>query len=209
MSVLKERSPTQNRSPVGRPKKLSARAEHHIQMLSLKDRRRSAISIAADIEEVGGVSLLVLRRTLHQIGVHGCHPRRKPLLKTIHKKARKQFAEDMSTKHIDYWNYVLWSDEMKINLFGSDGLRYVWSRPGEEYKDKCVMPTVKHDGGNVMIWGCLSAAGVGELLFLEGNRNSNIFGDPQAEGGGAQNLKYLPALRRRHGGVEEHSSGYL
>ena len=58
-SVLKERCPL-NRPRVGRPKKLSARAEHHIQMLSLKDWRRSAVSIAAEIEEVR-VSLLVLR----------------------------------------------------------------------------------------------------------------------------------------------------
>ena len=50
-----------NRPRVDRPKKLSAHAEHHIQMLSLKDRRRSPVSIAAEIEEVGGVSLLVLR----------------------------------------------------------------------------------------------------------------------------------------------------
>ena len=42
---------------------------------------------------------------------------------------------------------------------------------------------------------------------LEPNRTS--LGDPQAEGGGAQSLKYPPAPRRRHGGVEEHSSGYL
>ena len=33
--------------------------------------------------------------------------------------------------------------------------------------------------------------------------------DPQAEGGGVQSLKYLPAPRRHDGGVEEHSSGYL
>ena len=45
---------TQNRSRVGRPKKLSTCAEHHIQMLPLKDRRRNAVSIAAEIEEVGG-----------------------------------------------------------------------------------------------------------------------------------------------------------
>ena len=168
---------TQNRPRVGRPKKLNARAEHHIQMLSLKDRRRSAVSIAAEIEEVGGqlVSAQTIRRTLHQIGVHGCHPRRKPLLKTIHKKARKQFAEDMSTEHMDYWNHVLWSDEVKINLFGSDGFRHVWRRPGEEYKDKCVMATVKHGDGNVMVWGCPSVAGVGELHFIEGNMNSNMY----------------------------------
>ena len=69
----------------------------------------------------------------------------------IHKKASKQFAEDMSTKHMDYWNHVLWSDEMKINLFCSDGFKHVWWRPGEEHKDKYVMPTVKHGGGNIMV----------------------------------------------------------
>ena len=150
---FKRAGSTQNKSRVVRPKKVSAHAECHIQILSLKDRHRSAVSIAAEIEEVGGqtVSAQTIRRTLYQIGVHGCHPRRKPLLKTIHKRASKQFAEDMSTKHIDYWNHVLWSDEMKINLFGSDGFKYVWRQPGEEYKDKCVMPTVKHGGGNVMV----------------------------------------------------------
>ena len=146
-------------------------------MLSLKDRHRSAVSIAAEIEEVGGqsVSSQTIRRILHQIGVHGRHPRRKPLLNTVHKKARQQFNEDMSTKHMDYWNHVIWSDQTKINLFGFDGLKHVLRRPGEEYKDRCVMPTVKHGGGNVMVWGCMSAAGVGELHFIEGNMNSNIY----------------------------------
>ena len=47
---------TQNRPQVGHPKKLSARAERYIQMLSLKDWHRSAVSIAAEIEEVWGGS---------------------------------------------------------------------------------------------------------------------------------------------------------
>ena len=81
----------------------------------------------------------------------------------------------MSTKHMDYWNHVLWSDEMKINLFCSNGFKHVWRRPGEEYKDKCVMPTIKLGGRNVMVWGCMSAAGVGELYFTEGNMNSNMY----------------------------------
>ncbi len=34
----------------------------------------------------------------------------------MHKKARKQFAEDKQTKDMDYWNHVLWSDDTKINL---------------------------------------------------------------------------------------------
>ncbi len=76
----------------------------------------------------------------------------------MHKKACNQFAEDKQTKDMDYWNHVLWSDETKINLFGPDGVKHVWWPPGEEYKYKCVLPTVKHGGASVMVWGCVSAA---------------------------------------------------
>ena len=97
---------------------------------------------------------------------------------------------------MDYWTHVLWSDEMKINLFGSDGFKHAWRRPGEEYKDKCDMHSGgnvmeeykggnvmeeykdkcdKHSGGNVMVWGCMGAAGVGGLHFIEANMNFKIY----------------------------------
>ncbi len=53
----------------------------------------------------------------------------------------------------------------------------MWRQPGEEYKDKCVLPTVKHSGGSVMVWGCMSAAGTGELQFIEETMNSNMYCD--------------------------------
>ncbi len=53
----------------------------------------------------------------------------------------------------------------------------MWRQPGEEYKDKCVLPTVKHGGGSVMVWGCMSAAGTGELQFIEGTMNANMYCD--------------------------------
>ncbi len=95
----------------------------------------------------------------------------------MHKKARKQFADDQLTKDMYYWNHVLWSDDSKIKLFGSDGVKRVWRQPGEEYKDKCVLPIVKHGGGSVMVWGCMSAAGTGELQFTEGTMNANMYCD--------------------------------
>ena len=72
----------------------------------MEKRRRSAASIAAEVEVVGGqlVSAQTIRRTLHQIGLHCCQQRRKLLLKMMHKKACKQFAEDKQTKDMDYWN---------------------------------------------------------------------------------------------------------
>ncbi len=95
----------------------------------------------------------------------------------MHKKACKQFAEDKQTKDMDYWNHALWSDETKINLFGSDGVKRVWRQPGEEYKDKCVLPTVKHGGGSVMVWGCMRAAGTVEQQLIQGTMNANMYCD--------------------------------
>ncbi len=95
----------------------------------------------------------------------------------MHKKAHKQFADDKQTKDMDYLNHVLWSEETKINVFGSDGVKRVLQQQGEEYKEKCVFPTVKHGGGSVMVWGCMSAAGTREIQLIEGTMNANIYYD--------------------------------
>ncbi len=82
----------QNRPRHIRPNKLNARAQRHIQRLCLGNRRMSASSIAAEVEGLGGqpVGTQTIRRTLDQIGLHGCRPKMKPILKMIHKKACKQ-----------------------------------------------------------------------------------------------------------------------
>ncbi len=81
---------------------------------------------------------------------------------------RLEFARAHADKDEDYWDSILWSDETKINVFGTDGFKTVWRRKGEEYKEKFMVPPVKHGGGSVLMWGCMSAAGVGELYFIDG-----------------------------------------
>ena len=104
-------------------------------------------------------------------------------------EGHKEFAEDKQTKDTDYWNHVLWSDETKINLFGSDGVKRVWQQPGEEFKEKFVLPTVKHDGGSVMVWGCMSAGSSGELRFIERTMNANRYCDTLKQ-------SMIPSLRK-------------
>lgn len=41
-------------------------------------------------------------------------------------------------------------------------------KPNEELKEKNLKATVKHGGGSVMVWGCMSASGVGQLCIIDG-----------------------------------------
>jgi hypothetical protein len=49
---------------------------------------------------------------------------------------------------------ILWSDEIKIELFGLNDKHHIWMEPS-------TIPTVKHSGGSIMLWGCFSASGTG------------------------------------------------
>ncbi len=81
---------------------------------------------------VGGqpVSAQTIHNTASNYSASHGRPRRKPLRKMMHKKARKPFPEDKQTKDMNSWNQVLWSDENKTNLSGSDGVKHVWRQPG-------------------------------------------------------------------------------
>ncbi|KAH8314996.1 hypothetical protein KR059_000264, partial [Drosophila kikkawai] len=40
-----------------------------------------------------------------------------------------------------------------------------------------MLPTVKHGGGNVIVWGAVAASGVGNLIFIQGNINRYQYKD--------------------------------
>ena len=61
-----------------------------------------------------------------------------------------------------------YTDEIKFNLFRSDGQSYIWRKPNEELKEKNLKATVKHGGGSVLVWACMSSSGVGELCIIDG-----------------------------------------
>ncbi len=106
----------------------------------------------------------------------------------MHKKARKQFAEDKQTKDMDYWNHDQWSDEAKINLFGSDGSVCVAATSWGVQRKVCLAYS------KAWWWechglGCMSAAGTGELQFIEGTMNANMYCDILKQ-------RMIPSLRR-------------
>ena len=50
---------------------------------------------------------------------------------------------------------ILWSDEMKIELFGLNSKRYLWRKPSTAHHPSNTIPTVKHGSGSIMLTGML------------------------------------------------------
>ncbi len=80
-----------------------------------ENQHASSLQLSKEVESQTGVTISrdTIRRTLQWNGMHGCRPRKKPLLKPRHKKARLEFARAHADKDEDYWDSILWSDQDK------------------------------------------------------------------------------------------------
>ena len=67
------------------------------------------------------------------------------------------------------------SDETNINRFCSDGRSWYWSREGESLKPHQVKQTVKHGGGSIMVWGCMTFDGPGYICRIEGTLDQHLY----------------------------------
>lgn len=144
---------------------------------SIKEDRRIAREIKKDpfissrnIRE--SLSLEISTRTICrravESGLKAYRQAKKPFISLKNRRARLEFAKE----HVDWskekWMTVLFSDESKFNFKGSDGNQHVRRPRGERLNPLYTRGTVKFGGGNVMVWGCFSAHGVGPIHKVEG-----------------------------------------
>ena len=73
------------------------------------------------------------------------------------------------------WSKVLFTDESKFDLFGSNRRTFVRRLANERYKKECLTPTVKHGGGNIMVWGGKCTKGVTQLKRVEGIMDKKMY----------------------------------
>ncbi|GFV39927.1 transposable element Tcb1 transposase [Trichonephila clavipes] len=84
----------------------------------------------------------------------------------------------------NFWKKVIFSDESKFNIFGSDGRRTVWRKPNTALDPKNLRPTLKHGGGSVMVWGRMASNGSSMLNQLAHEKK------------GRPNLRWIDGLEK-------------
>ena len=161
----------------GAKKKLTERQRRDVTSLIASNKVKTAVEAAKVIAKEHGtkVSPDTVRRILKESEFKARKRVKKPALTARHKQTRLKWAEKHREWTINDWKRVVWSDETKINRVGSDGIQYAWVRDGNSLPSSQLQPTLKFGGGNIMIWGCMTWAGVGKVAKIEGRMNTQQY----------------------------------
>ena len=163
-----------------RPKKLSLRDEQFLKITALRNRKKVSAKLVQDLKRASGtlVHVSTVRRCLMKSGLKGCVAIKKPLLRKGNKEKRLKFAREHKEWQKNQWDKVLFTDESKIQILGTNRHQYIRRRKGEAMKEPCLASTIKHGGGNIQVWECISIKGVGDIVKitekLTGEKYKNI-----------------------------------
>ncbi len=156
----------------GTPCKISPRGVSMIMRTVRNQPKTTREDLVNDLKAAGTiVTKKTTGNTLRCEGLKSCSTCKVPLLKKARVQARLKFSKDSE----ENWMKVLWSDETKIQLFGINSIHRVWRRRNAAYDPKNTNPTVKHEGGNIMLWGCFSAKGTGQLHRIKGMMDGAMY----------------------------------
>jgi len=111
--------------------------------------------------------------TLRQMGYNS--PHRVPLISTINRKKRLQFARAHTNGTVEDWKNVAWSDESRFLLRHSDGRVRIWHKQNEDMDPSCLVTTVQAGGGCVMVWGMFSWHTLGPLVPIGHHLNATAY----------------------------------
>ena len=163
----------QNRERSERPRCTTKQEDKYIRVPSLRNRRLTGPHLVASLNGTRktAVSTSTVKRRLWDAGLLGRVAKKKPYLRLANKRKRLRWAKEHRHWTEEDWKKVLWTDKSKFEVFGSHRRKFVRRRTSENMLKECLTPSVKHGGGNVMVWGCFGAGKVGDLYKEKGILN--------------------------------------
>lgn len=150
---------------------------------SLRNRHLTGVDVQQELRRGRGVTVSqwTVRRRLKEVNLTPKRPATGPKLTTAHRQARLHFAREHMNWSIEQWQAVLFTDETRMCLHGSDRRGRVYRRPGERFSQCCFAETVSYGGGSCMMWAGISLEGKTDLVFIPGG----------GRGGGLTSDRYI------------------
>jgi hypothetical protein len=102
------------------------------------------------------VSTKAVKHELHKSNIHGRAAIAKPVIKVILIFVNDGVTTIKPRHQTTGKACIIWSNESSIAPFPTSGRVYVWRTPKETYHPECLVPTVKHRVGSVMVWAAIS-----------------------------------------------------
>ncbi|KAK3542859.1 hypothetical protein QTP70_006125 [Hemibagrus guttatus] len=138
------------------------------------------------------LSVNTIHRAIRRCRLKLYRSKKKPYLNMIQKRRRFLWAKAYLKWTVAKWKTVLWSDESKFEvLFGKLG-RHVIRTKEDKDKPSCYQRSIQKPA-SLMVWGCMSACGMGSLHIWKGTINAE-----RETQRGARNTE-----RQQGGGSEE------
>ena len=116
-----------------------------------------------------------VRNPLKEAGLKARKRVKKPALSLRHKRDRLNFAMKYKEWTVEDWKKVIWSDETKINRINCDGIPYTWRTDNPVLQERDTITTVKFGGGDIIIWACMTWAGPGAMVKVEGRMDTKQY----------------------------------
>ena len=128
--------------------------DNFFRVTSMCDRRLTTPNITVQLNQYceKNLSTSTVQRRLYETGLYDIIGVKEPLLRKQNNVKRLRLSKAYKDWTIEQWNKVLWIDESKFEIFGSNERVYMWQRVGERAATPCITPTIKHGGGSVMMW---------------------------------------------------------
>ncbi len=99
---------------------------------------------------------------------------RKPYVNMVQKCRRVLWAKAHLKWTVSKWKSVLWSDESKFDILVGNHGRCVLQAKEEGDLPACYQRSVQ-EPASLMVWGCISAYGMGSLHVLDGTMNAERY----------------------------------
>lgn len=146
----------------GRKSSLSDTTRSYIRRKLVSGEFRTAKDVHRYLDATGHtIGYSSCLKTLKSMDFQASIKKKKPFLKPIHMKKRLAQAKAHQYWTNNDWRRMVFSDETKVNVWGSDGVKYYWKRPDDKLQFHHLDLTVKGNNGSVMVWGCITYEGPG------------------------------------------------